>query len=160
MRVLLLSVIIFFGSNQALGSLRLPVFLWAPEQPQLSQPCRQAQGRFSILKGGEGEIPVCVLGEAVVSAKTLFLFKSKSQEAESIKAYKSRKMSAPRGGVCGAFDSELVQGQDASGVIYNLCRFEDNSFIEQTTLWMGPGSSVSRSFDEAFKNQHEATGRL
>lgn len=111
--------------------------------------CRSAKGSFVELKDGEETLPSCIFGESVVGAEALHLFKSDGVQSESIRAYKEGKNGTPRGGVCGAFEADLVTAKDRSGHAYNLCRFSDHSFMEETTLWLGPGSLSSEVMDES-----------
>lgn len=116
--------------------------------------CRIDQGQFWVLKSGSEELSMCFFGDSGVGAESFFLFKTNEGPTQAIQAYKNRNSSSARGGVCGAFDAELVQGKDTQGQTFNICRFEDNSLIEETTLWLGPGSGASESLDRALSKTY------
>lgn len=141
MRVLLLSLIMIF-TGFAGTTARADKDSW-------KQSCQKAQGIFSVLKQGSGELPVCFFGEAVVGAESLSEAQDEGAKIQSLDAYKKGRTASVRGGVCGAFDAELVTANDGKGNVYNFCRFEDRSVMEETTLWLGPGASLSGSLDKA-----------
>lgn len=137
MKVLLLSAVMIFAAA------------WAQaDTSSWKQACQKGQGLFSVLKDGSEEIPVCFFGEAIVGAKAWSQLEAGVQ-AESLKAYKTRRNSSVRGGVCGAFDADLLVVKDSKGATYNFCRFEDSSVMEETTLWLGPGTAISDALDKA-----------
>lgn len=82
------------------------------------------------------------------------MFKAKTGTTEALQAYKGRNASSARGGVCGSFDAEVVQGKDSEGQTFNLCQFSDHSLIEETTLWMGPGSDDNQGLDKALSKTY------
>lgn len=138
MRVLLLSIMMI-----AVGAFaKADSSLW-------KKSCLKGKGLFATLKDGKDELPVCFFGEAVVGAKSWSQLEEEGVNAEALKAYKNRRTAPVRGGVCGAFDAELLVVKDAKGTVYNFCRFEDNSVMEETTLWLGPGTAISDSLDKA-----------
>lgn len=132
MRILLLAGMMIFTTANALA---------APNRNPWMRTCRIEAGQFWVLKAGSQEYTMCFFGEAAIGAEALFLFKTNAGIVDAVSAYKSRNASSARGGVCGSYDAEVVQGRDSEGHTFNLCRFADKSLIEETTLWMGPGSS-------------------
>ncbi len=145
MKVLLLSVVVIFGG----------AFTQAATESPWGRICRNEQGQVSTLKAGSDELSVCFFGDAAIGAETLFLYKTKATNStEALHAYKNRKTSSPRGGVCGAFDADLLQTKGANGENFNFCRFSDSSLIEETTLWLGPGSVSSESLDRALTKKN------
>ncbi|WII71080.1 hypothetical protein QJS83_11465 [Bdellovibrio sp. 22V] len=144
MKVFLLSIsMIISGSPLALAN----------KNPWM-RACRIDQGQFWVLKAASEELAMCFFEDAGVGAETFFLFKTKAGMQDSLKAYKDRNMSSPRGGVCGSFGAELIQGKDTEGQTFNICRFEDQSLIEETTLWLGPGAGGSESLDRALSSTY------
>jgi len=143
MRILFPAVLLFFAASVS-GAANNP---WM-------RVCRIDEGQFQALKAGGEEVSVCFFGEAGIGAEAFFLFKTNSGSTEAVQAYKNRNSSSPRGGVCGAFDAEPVQAKDSQGQVYNLCRFSDQSLIEETTLWLGPGSAVSEGLDRALSKTY------
>ncbi|WP_415061208.1 hypothetical protein [Bdellovibrio sp.] len=144
MRVLLLSIaMIFLGASSGI----------AASNPWM-RTCRIDLGQFWVLKAGSEELAMCFFGDAGVGAEAFFLFKTNSGVTEAIEAYKSRNSSSARGGVCGAFGAELVEGKDTNGQTFNVCRFTDQSLIEETTLWLGPGSAGHGGLDRALSSTY------
>lgn len=141
MRVLLLSFLMIFTAFAGLPA--------RADKDSWKQSCQKAQGIFSILKQDSGELPVCFFGEAAVGAESFAQVREEGQKIQSLNAYKKGRTMSVRGGVCGAFDAELVTAKDAQGNLYNFCRFEDRSLMEETTLWLGPGASLSGTLDKA-----------
>ncbi|WP_172798011.1 hypothetical protein [Bdellovibrio bacteriovorus] len=141
MRVLLLSLMMIFTVFTGTTA--------RADKDSWKQSCQKAQGIFSILKQESGELPVCFFGEAVVGAEALSAVQDEGVQTQSLDAYKKGRTASVRGGVCGAFNAELVTAKDAKGTTYNFCRFEDRSVMEETTLWLGPGASLSGSLDKA-----------
>lgn len=138
MRVLLLSFMMIFTGMTARA-----------DKDSWKQSCQKAQGIFSVLKQGSADLPVCFFGEAIVGAETWSQLRDEGLKIQSLDAYKNRRTASIRGGVCGAFDAELVTAKDGKGNSYNFCRFDDRSLMEETTLWLGPGASISDSLDKA-----------
>lgn len=138
MRVLLLSFMMILTVTAARA-----------DKDSWKQSCVKAQGVFSVLKKESQDLPVCFFGEAVVGAQTWAQIKTEGFKIQSLDAYKNRRTASVRGGVCGAFDAELVIAKDKKGIAYNFCRFEDQSLMEETTLWLGPGATISDSLDKA-----------
>lgn len=138
MRVLLLSIMVISSAVVARA-----------DKGSWKQDCQKGHGTYSVLKQEAEEFPVCFFGEAVVGAESWSQLKQDGVKTESVKAYKERRTPSVRGGVCGAFDADLVVVKDGQGTSYNFCRFEDKSVMEETTLWLGPGASISDSFDKA-----------
>ncbi|WP_291515737.1 hypothetical protein [Bdellovibrio sp. ArHS] len=144
MKVFLLSIMIIFAGFMAQAANNNP---WM-------RTCRIDQGRFWTVKVPGDEQALCLFGDAGIGAETFFLFKTNSGVPEAIHAYKNRNSSSPRGGVCGAFDAELVEGKDTTGRSFNLCQFSDGSLIEETTLWLGAGSGSNEALDNALSKTY------
>lgn len=145
MRVFLLSLIMMSATVSAWANFRNP---WM-------RACGLESGQFWIVKSGAEELPMCYFGDAAIGAETLFLFKSHSGPTDAVEAYKNRKASGPtKGGVCGAFGADLFVGKDNQGRSANICRFEDQSLIEETTLWLGPGTDVNEELDQALSKMY------
>lgn len=144
MKVLLLSIAMIFSSVGA----------WAANGNPWARVCKVSEGTFWVLYGGEEHHSMCFFGSAAIGAEALFLFKTNSGTSQAIEAYKNRKNSSPRGGICGSFNSNLVQAQDSDGRTFNLCQFADKSLIEETTLWLGPGIGANESLDKALSNTY------
>lgn len=143
-RLLLLALTMFFSTS-----------VFAANNNPLMRTCRVEGGQFWILKTeAKSELVMCFFNNAAVGAEALFQFKSNQGVAKSIQAYKTRKGSAVRGGVCGSFAATLVQGQDSEGQEFNVCRFSDNSLIEETTLWLGPGAGGHGALDRALSSTY------
>jgi hypothetical protein len=138
MKLLLLSVMVIFTSLSARA-----------DKDSWKQSCQKSHGIFSNLKQESEDFPVCFFGEAVVGAEAWANFKDTGNRVDSLKAYKNRRTASIRGGVCGAFDAELVTAKDGQGNSYNFCKFGDQSVMDETTLWLGPGASISDSLDKA-----------
>lgn len=141
MRVLLLSFLMIFTSFAGLTA--------RADKDSWKQSCQKAQGAFSVLKKGSEDLPVCFFGEAVVGAEAWAQTKDDGLKIQSFDAYQNRRTLSVRGGVCGAFNADLVTAKDGKGQVYNFCRFDDRSLMEETTLWLGPGASISGSLDKA-----------
>lgn len=112
--------------------------LWAATNNPLAQTCSADDGKFWTVKGKK-EISLCFFKEAGIGAKTLFSFKENGEKTEALTAYQKGSTGAQRGGVCGSFSAELVEVSDSTGQVFNLCKFDDGSYIEETTLWLGSG---------------------
>ncbi|KYG61253.1 hypothetical protein [Bdellovibrio bacteriovorus] len=143
MKVFLLSITMIFAGLTA----------QAANNPWM-RTCRIDQGQFWTIKVGSDEQALCLFGDASIGAETFFLFKTNAGVGDAIDAYKHRKSSSPRGGVCGAFDAELIEGKDTSGRTFNICRFDDGSLIEETTLWLGAGSGSNEALDRALSKTY------
>lgn len=126
---------------------------WGNNNP-LIRVCRLEEGHFWVLQAGNNDIPLCFFGKAALGAEALLLFKTTEGSTEALKAYNDRNSSAPRGGVCGSFDADVVEGLDSDGQTFNVCRFSDSSYIEETTLWLGPGHSSNAALDKALSKTY------
>lgn len=135
----------------ALTILSAPVF--ANSNPWM-RACRIEAGQFWVLKAGNQDYVMCFFGDFAIGAEALFKFKTKAGMPEAVIAYKNRNASSARGGICGSYDAESVQGKDSQGQVFNLCQFSDDSLIEETTLWMGPGSPSSQGLDKALSSTY------
>jgi len=145
MRVLLLSLVLVLAGT----------FSWASFKNPWMRACGIEQGQFWIVKSGSEELTMCYFGEAAIGAETLFLFKSHADNTDAVEAYKNRLSTASvKGGVCGAFGAELFEGKDNQGRSTNICRFSDQSLIEETTLWLGAGASVNEDLDLALSKKY------
>ncbi|UXR63496.1 hypothetical protein EZJ49_10460 [Bdellovibrio bacteriovorus] len=144
-RVLLLAGIMLIFAGTA---------TWAVASNPWIRTCRIEEGQFWVLKAGSEEYSMCFFGNAAVGAEALFMFKAKTGSTEAVQAYKNRNASSARGGVCGSFDAEVVQAKDSEGQTFNLCKFSDNSLMEETTLWMGPGSDDNQGLDKALSKTY------
>lgn len=144
MRVLLLALSMMFASSA-----------FAANNNPWMRACRIEAGQFWVLKTeSNSELVMCFFNNAAIGAEALFLFKSNQGVSKSIQAYKNRKSSGARGGVCGSFGATLVQGSDAEGQEFNICRFSDGSVIEETTLWLGPGAGGHGALDRALSSTY------
>lgn len=145
MRVLLLSVMMMSSS----------VSVWAAAGNPWLRVCRIDQGQFWVLNmGSRDDLAMCFFGNAAVGAESFFLFKTNSGMPQAIQSYKNRNSSSSRGGVCGSFGADLVTGKGSEGQTFNICRFPDQSLIEETTLWIGPGSIDSADLDKALSSTY------
>jgi hypothetical protein len=145
MRVLLLSIMMMGSGTSA----------WAANNNPWMRACRIDQGQFWVLNvGNHNDLALCFFGNSGVGAEALFLFKTNAGVPLAIQAYKNRNSSPTGGGVCGSFGADLVQGKDSEGQTFNICRFSDQSLIEETTLWMGPGSVDSADLDKALSSTY------
>lgn len=145
MRVLLLSLVLVLVGT----------FSWANFKNPWMRACGLEQGQFWIVKSGSEELTMCFFDDAAIGAETLFLFKSHAAETEAVEAYKNRLSTTPvKGGVCGAFGAELFEGKDNQGRSTNICRFDDQSLIEETTLWLGAGASNNEALDRALSKKY------
>ncbi len=143
-RVLLLALSMMFASSA-----------FAANNNPLMRACRIEAGQFWILKTeANAELVMCYFNNAGIGAFSLFQFKSNQGVSKAIQAYKTRKSSAARGGVCGSFGATLVQGSDTEGQTFNVCRFSDESLIEETTLWLGPGAGGHGALDRALSSTY------
>ncbi|UOF01969.1 hypothetical protein [Bdellovibrio reynosensis] len=142
MRNLLLTFIILLG----------PFVVVAANNP-LIRACRIENGQFWLLHAGDKDLALCFFDEAAVGADALFKFKT-SEPTQAIDAYKNRKSSFTKGGVCGAYDAEVFTAKDSEGHQYNVCVFEDQSMIEETSLWFGPGAAGNEGLDKALKKTY------
>ncbi|MEN0059385.1 MAG: hypothetical protein AAGB31_11170 [Bdellovibrio sp.] len=131
---------------------------FSPQASAVSNPwlrtCRVDAGQFWVLKSSVGELSLCFFGDYAVGAEAFFLFKTRAGVADAIQAYKNRNSSSSRGGVCGSFGAEVVEGKDTAGQTFNVCRFSDQSLIEETTLWLGAGAAGSERLDEALSKTY------
>lgn len=145
MKGLLLSCLIsFFGTS----------VLAANNNPWM-RVCRIEQGQFQLIQIGSVEHALCVFGSRAVGAETLFKFKTNMSQPQAILAYKNRQLSYVRGGVCGAFGADVIEGVDSiTGNTLNICRFSDDSLIEEATLWLGPGTEDSQALDKALSQTY------
>jgi putative hemolysin len=148
MRVLSLNIMMIFALGSALTFSGMAA---RADKDSWKLACQKSRGIFSTLKLEKEDFPVCFFGEAVVGASAVSELKESNTRVDSIKAYKNRRTASVRGGVCGAFDAELVTAKDGQGNSYNFCRFPDSSVMEETTLWLGPGATISDSMDRALK---------
>lgn len=140
MRSLLLLCSISFFAASAYGANNNP---WM-------RVCRIDQGQFLVIQSESAQHALCFLGDRAVGAEALFLFKANLSNPLSILTYKNRNMSYARGGVCGAFGANLIEGVDSTrGTRVNICHFSDDSLIEEATLWLGPGTTGSQLLDKA-----------
>ena len=143
-RILLLAGMIIFAGVSSFAANNNP---WM-------RACRIEAGQFWVLKAGSEEYSMCFFGESAVGAEALFQFKSKSATPEAVVAYKNRNASSARGGICGSFDAEVLQGKDTDGQTFNVCKFSDGSLIEETTLWLGPGAGTTLGLDKALSSTY------
>lgn len=143
MRVLLLFAILVFSS--------LSVFS-ANNNPWM-RSCRIEQGQFWLVKA-QKELALCLFDDAAIGAETLFLYKTNQKKPLAVAAYLNRESAATRGGVCGTYDAELLEARDGQGQSFNLCKFQDGSFIEETTLWLGPDSGSTDALDKALSTKY------
>ncbi len=120
----------------------------------LIRACSIEAGQFWVVKEKNQDYALCFFGDVAIGAEALFFFKSKSRMPESVLAYKNRTSSSARGGICGSYDAESLQGKDTKGEVFNLCVFSDGSLIEETTLWLGPGSPSTQALDKALSSTY------
>lgn len=142
MRNLLLTINILLVSGSAI----------ATNNP-LIRACRLENGQFWVLHSGDKDLALCFFDEAAVGAEALFKFKT-SESTQAIDAYRNRKSSFTKGGVCGAFDAEVITAKDSEDHQYNVCVFADQSMIEETSLWFGPGAGGNEGLDKALKKTY------
>ncbi|XGC79379.1 hypothetical protein ACES2L_08560 [Bdellovibrio bacteriovorus] len=142
MRNLLLTITILLASGSVL----------AANNP-LIRACRLESGQFWILHTTDKDLAMCFFDEAAIGAEALFKFKT-SEPTQALEAYKSRKSSFTKGGVCGAFNAEVITAKDSEDHHYNVCVFEDQSMIEETSLWFGPGAGGNEGLDKALKKPY------
>lgn len=112
--------------------------LSAATKNSLVKTCSEGEGKFLTLQA-QKEINLCFFKESGIGAKTLLEFKENGEKTEALTAYQKGSSGAQRGGVCGSFSAELVEVSDSTGQVFNLCKFDDGSYIEETTLWLGSG---------------------
>lgn len=119
----------------------------------LIRTCQIHGGTFWVLRDGDQDLALCFFGEAGIGAEALLKFKI-SESSEAMEAYKKHSSSFSKGGVCGAFGADVLIGKDTEGHSYNVCRFEDQSLIEETTLWFGPGAPKNEGLDKTLKRTY------
>lgn len=123
----------------------------AIENPWI-RTCRVANGQFWVVTQGAIELPLCFFDSAGMGAEALFLFKTGTGSTAAVQSYQNRNFSSLSSDhICDSFNAELVQAQDSEGQKFRLCRFSDNSLIEETTLWLGPGAKANASLDQALE---------
>lgn len=144
MRILLLAGMIIFAGVSSFAANNNP---WM-------RACRIEAGQFWVLKAGTVQYSMCFFDDSAIGAETLFLFKSNAGVSEAVLAYKNRNASAARGGICGSFDAEAIQGKDTEGQTFNICKFSDGSLMEETTLWLGPGAGTTQGLDKALSSTY------
>ncbi len=143
--LLIASLISFLGSS----------VLAANNNPWM-RVCRIELGQFQLVQADSTQYALCFFGNRALGAEALFMFKSNISEPQAVTAYKQRQVSYAKGGVCGAFGADLLEGVNpATGNSLNICRFPDNSLIEEATLWLGPGTTDSEAFDKALANTYK-----
>lgn len=143
--LLLAGLISFLGSS-----------VYAANNNPWMRVCRIEQGQFQLVQVESTEYALCFFGSRAVGAETLFSFKANISEPQAVAAYKQRQLSYARGGVCGAFGADLLEGVDpTTGQSLNICRFSDNSLIEEATLWLGPGTTGSQALDRALSSTYK-----
>lgn len=142
--LLLTCLISFLGSS-----------VYAANNNPWMRVCRIEQGQFQLIQVESSQYALCFLGNRALGAEALFSFKANISEPLAVTAYKQRQISYARGGVCGAFGADLLEGMDpTTGNSLNICRFSDNSLIEEATLWLGPGTAGSDALDKALANTY------
>lgn len=102
--------------------------------------CRDDEGRFWVGKAG-AEVRLCFFKDAAIGVKSLQDLKKAHIKTEAISAYQNGSESAVRGGVCGSFGAEAVVLNNEAGQVVHVCKFSDESVIEETTLWLGAGNN-------------------
>lgn len=129
-------------------STALFVSLGAPAAIQSAR--ENCTGELRLTRVNDREYPICILSGAALSQE-FFEKDGDSEQPQALEAYTQRKKSDSRmGGVCGTFAAELIVTKDRQNETYNLCYFEDGSYIDETTLWLGPGSN--EDLDKEIKN--------
>ena len=125
--------------------------LWAATSNVLVGACSREDGKILIVKS-QKEISLCFFKDSGIGAKTFSDYKSSGDKTEALSAYQKGATGAHRGGVCGSFSAELVEASDNSGQTFNVCKFEDGSYIEETTLWLGAGNN--EELDKALSSHY------
>lgn len=138
MRLLLLSIMMLVGTSA-----------WALNKNPWMRTCRIDQGQFWVIQSEKEDLALCLFGNFGVGAESLFLFKTKAGIPQALQAYWSRNVSSNLGSVCSTYGAQLIRGIDTDGKTFNVCRFSDQSLIEETTLWFGPGTAGSEGLDKA-----------
>lgn len=145
LRLLLLSLFVFgaLGAWDALLGTQAAV---AAIPPSIESSC---EGELKLTRFESKEYPLCVIGGSALSQE--FLERRLASELErhggedlplALQAYIHRKKAESRtGGVCGTYAAELIVTKDSQNEVYNICHFSDGSYIDETTLWLGPGSN-------------------
>lgn len=107
--------------------------------PAASSLGGSCSGEVRLTKLAGKDYPVCIINDSVISQEFMQV-QEPTKWSQAVEAYVFRKKGEVRlGGICGAYASELLITKDPQNEAYNLCQFSDGSFIDETTLWMGPG---------------------
>ncbi|MDG0816566.1 DUF333 domain-containing protein [Bdellovibrio svalbardensis] len=145
MRVLLLTLVIGLSSGTAMALNNNP---WM-------RTCRIDQGIFWILKGAQQqEYVMCFFDNATIGAEEFFKFKSNYGESLAIQAYKYRGFSSGAANICENAGAKHVQGSGYNGKTFDICKFNDGSMIDATSLWAGPGSPETAKLDSALSSTY------
>lgn len=113
---------------------------YSAQAPTRAHVCKAEQGKVWV-GSAEGDVSMCFFDGAAIGTRTLYDLKTQKKKTEAILAYENGAGGAIRGGVCGSFAAEAVEVADTQGQSFHVCRFEDGSVIEETTLWLGSGNN-------------------
>jgi len=111
--------------------------------------CRISQGIHLVLNVQDpvNELPLCFYGNSAVGSESLFNLKTGAGKSLALNAYeRGGSDCTPAGGV-------LVEGVlSPEGFTYTVCKFSDNSLIEEGTLVRGIHHPANQALDRALEN--------
>jgi hypothetical protein len=109
--------------------------------------CMEAGGQFYNFRSNGDDSAMCYFGSAAIGAEALFLFKSNAGETEAIQSYRQGASSCEAAGATSLSGS----GKNGNGV---LCKFSDNSLVDEATLSSGAGAPQNSGLDEALASSN------
>lgn len=129
-----LGVLVLFISLSALA-----------ENPQL-HACRLTSGTFHVIALEDDEFGFCEYGSAMMDSYSIFDSIFDSHQSIAVEAFSASLD-------CTEAQGYLIRGTDLEGKIYEICRFSDDSMIENETLLAGPGSADNAQLVNALKSE-------
>ncbi|WP_041577161.1 hypothetical protein [Bdellovibrio bacteriovorus] len=109
--------------------------------------CMTSGGIYELANDGKKEVALCKLGDAILSASSLVIYKSQFEIPTAIESYLNTSNPDPNFTCAskGARDGSLHNKLHT----YNVCTFIDDSFILQDSLQQGPSSESNQSLNRA-----------
>lgn len=123
-------------------------------QPAPMRVCRIAGGLYWVLNMGQpDDFAICRFGNSAIGAITFFVKVANGQSSEALDAYlktSANRAAGPKS-YCETSGGHYAIMTDSESASFAVCRFEDGSGMEASTLQAGAESPRNRVLTDALK---------
>ena len=116
--------------------------------------CLMEAGQFWVPQTQGEELPLCYFDAAGVGAEAFYLYKTNQKMPQSVRAYLSYHVYAEEKEICTQVGADKLLASSPTQSQVAICRFQDGSLIEASTLHFGFGHSRNQNLDKALSTTY------